>query len=631
MLPLAALGFSFVGLLYGVFIAPYHLAKPSSIISASTLTGFNNYSAFLLYCLFLLPTAGTLAWIFRQWSVEPFIGNIQEPRTLPTPMVWAVLAGHLAVFSVLFLVRGSFVFGESIYFQHILARMDAGATLYRDVNFLYGSVMVYPAYWLAHAVSIPQAYGLYFVAMYLAGLYLLWLCIQAVAGGRQDADRLFLLFSVGLFNLMLGMNYIFLRHLLPMAAVFLAWSYLDRRKAGYGIGAVIVTFLALTFSTEMGGLAIVSVLCLGAIRLVTPWVSKLLIRFTGWPAAYHMVSCRAETDGLQDFLRVVGLCLVALLGFVSVFYMIDPSFHAFFESLRPVISYSAGGGNHPIYPSLPILSLLVVSVTVLALAVRSLFSQAWRPEGELILALLILSVLMQRPAFGKPDVLHIAYSGLPIFLLSLLAVPARARRIRLRTWCLGVLVIGIMLPIHVHNLFMLKPYFEKKLTGWKVSGAMAPTGSMPKASIQDSLRHAVSYFGDKQPFYLHGIRYYSLPVVLEFRLKQVPYVTSLEETFTFQEIEQVIHELRGSRAVVIALRSDLHQPTPPSFGGWEDVLYQLTASPLPGSRMFAEVVAANVALREPLREFLASSYDVVFEEGELVGLLPRRSSEQERA
>jgi hypothetical protein len=269
------------------------------------------------------------------------------------------------------------------------------------------------------------------------------------------------------------------------------------------------------------------------------------------------------------------------------------------------------------------LSLLGISVTVVALVARALLSKGWWPGADLTLVLLVLSLAMQRPVFGKPDAPHIAYSGLPLFLMAMLVVPARAGRVKPQTWIFRVLLLGVIVPLQVFNLFMMKPFFERKLAAWGMPEAAASMEHGSKASIQNSLRRAIAHFGDGHPYYLHALSYYSLPVVLEFRLKQVPYIATLEEAFTLEEMAEVIRELYDSRAIVISRRADLLRSAQPTYGGWEGALYQLTASPLQGSRCFAEVVAANETLREPLREFLVSSYDVAFEDGELVGLVPR--------
>ena len=640
MFPLTALGLSFAALLYGVFAAPYAIPRHTPVVSAATLTDYNNSAAHFIYGILVIATGFALANLLQRTSAEPSAVIVHEMGLRPTPTVWAVLGGHLVVFLTLFMVKGYFVFGDGLYFQHILARMASGAVLYRDVNFLYGPIMVYPAYWLSRAIGVTTAYGVYYVAVYLAGIYLLWLCLQAVQGCRPDTDRAFVLLSVGLFNLLLGMNYVFPRHLLPLAAVLLAWRCVEQPRSGCLIATSGITLLALSFSLEMGALAVASILGLGCIRVIASWLNRLVASAKhraaqpsvagGGPATMVIGMGRSVTESFRDLFRLAAVSLAALVGWGVMFYAIDPSFQALFESVRPVLSYSAGGGNTPIYLSLPMLSVLGVSVVVVAFLARALLSKGCQQGMDLVLTLLVLALITLRPAFGKPDAPHIAYGGLPLFLTAMLIVPARMSWMKPRTWIFGVLLLGVMVPLQVFNLSMMKPVFERKLAAWRTPEVMASVEQGSKTSIQRSLRRVIVHFGDKHPYYLHILAYYSLPAILEFRLKQVPYVVTLEETFTSEEIAKVIRELHDSQAIVISRRADLLRLAQPAYGGWEGVLYQLTASPLPGSRVFAEITAANAALREPLREFLVSSYDVVFEDGELVGLIPRRSSGQER-
>lgn len=601
----AAFAVASMTLLAGVFAVPYVIPSSSAVVSASTLAGFNNTAAYLLYVGLLPPAGLALARLFKQAPIETVLVN--KVSLIPTPLVWTVLGGHALLFLALFLVKGAFVFGDGLYFQHILARMASGAVLYRDVNFLYGPVMIYPAFWLSRVVGVTLAYGVYYIVMYLAGLYLLWLCMQAVVRQGHDTDRIFVLFSVGLFNLLLGMNYVLLRHVLPVAALLLAWRYVERPGVGRMAPPIAACFLALTYSLELGVLAVASILGLGILRL-------LPIRQLG-----------AVCDGncIKEFFGLVGICAAALGGFVGTFYVIDPSWQALLASLKPLLSYAAGGGNTPIYPSLPFVALMALTVQAVALTVRSLLSQGWKPGMELVLALLALSVVMQRPAFGKPDVPHIAYSGLPMFLLALLVIPPQVGWAKARILGLGVLLVGVMLPLQIFNVFMLKPYVEKKFAGWGLTEAIVSTQPASKVPIQDSVRRAVVYFGGIQTYYFHVLDYYSLPVLLERDLKMVPYLSNIAEAFSLSDIRKIIAELQQTRAIVVSRKTDLQRSAPLAYGGWEGILYQLTASPLPGSRCYAEVVAANETLRAPLREFLVSSYDVAFEDGELVGLTLR--------
>jgi hypothetical protein len=268
---------------------------------------------------------------------------------------------------------------------------------------------------------------------------------------------------------------------------------------------------------------------------------------------------------------------------------------------------------------------MAVSVVVVALTLKAAQRRDFWPEAEIGLALLALALLIQRPAFGKPDVVHIAYSGLPIILVALWLLPDRWGSVSSRMLVGWALLVGVLVPMQVFNGFMFKPVIERQLSAVGVAQADPLPVSETKRAIQDSLRRVVLHFGPERTYYLHTLSYYSLPLVREFRLKQVPYISTLEEAFTDEDMAGVIHEIRASDAVVVSRRGDLQRSGRPSQETWESWLYQLTASPLPGSRSFSEVVRANERLREPLLAFLRASYEVAFEDGDLVVLVPRRT------
>lgn len=611
-----------ISLSLGVFFLPYVFPGSFHVISGSSLAGFNNSLAYTLYVAGLLIAGVVLVRTLKPFAAAPPKLAYYPIRWAPTWMVWVVLGGHLVLFAVLYAVKGYFVFGDGVYFQQVLARMAAGATPYRDVNFLYGPAMLYPAFWLSRHVGVTAAYGLYYVATYLAGLYLLYLCVQAVTESIQDVNRLFLLLALGLFNALIGLNYVFLRHLLPVASLFCAWRFLERPSGLRFALSVLLLFATVTYSPEMGVLAMVSIMMLAVIRTAKPSVRALFNRVTG-------VESGGETHGLVGpatvILQCTMICGLALLGLLAVFYAIDPTSRALIGLIRPILSYSAGGGNSPIYPSLPMLSLMAVSVVVVAMTLRAAQRRDFWPEAEIVLALLALSVLIQRPAFGKPDVVHIAYSGLPIFLMALWFLPDQWGNLLRRKWVGWALLVGILVPMQVFNGFMFKPVIERQLSAVGVALEDPLPASGTKRAIQDSLRRVVLHFGPERTYYLHTLSYYSLPLVMEFRLKQVPYISTLEEAFTDEDMAGVIYEIRASDAVVVSRRGDLQRSGRSPQEARESWLYQLTASPLPGSRSYSEVVRANERLREPLLVFLRASYEVVFEDGDLIGLIPRRT------
>jgi len=218
---LISVGLMFVVILLGVFAFPYAIPSTSQVVSASSLAGYNNSAAYILYLIFVVVTGAMLVRVLRSFPISmPTL--TQEINFAPTRVVWAVLFGHLFLFVVLYVYKGYFAFGDGMYFQHILARMTAGSMAYRDINFLYGPAMLYPAFWLSSYLGVTAAYGTYYVATYLAGLYLLYLCVQAIIEKSQNANGVYLLFSLGLFNLLIGLNYVFDRQLLAFITIFVA-------------------------------------------------------------------------------------------------------------------------------------------------------------------------------------------------------------------------------------------------------------------------------------------------------------------------------------------------------------------------------------------------------------------------
>lgn len=614
------------GLWMGVFVLPYAVSAQSGVISASSLAGYNNAAAYGFYLMFGVLNGLLLAVLLKHRPLAPLSEVCLTVRWSPTPAVWAVLITHVGFFGLLYAVKGYFPFGDGMYFQHILVRMVEGAVPYRDVNFLYGPAMLYPAYWLTPFVSVTAAYGLYYITIYLAGLYLLYLSVQVVTADTRAAAQIFLLFALGMFNLLIGLNYVFIRHLLPVATLFLVWGYLREPSVRKLLLAAAALFVTLAYSIEMGVLTILALGVLGLARAVQPWWPRL----AHWTCESDQAEClRPISEAipatlLRPILRVAAVCGSGIAGLGALFVAIDPSLRALAEALRPILSYSAGAGNSPVYPSLPFLTLVAVSICVLALALQRLQEVGCRPHTDLLLALLALAFLLQRAAFGKPDAPHIAYSGLPMFLLACFLWPPRFGAFNARRWLQGAMLIGVFIPLQLFNLFLFKPVIERRLSAW--TGPNTVVASVPagtKAGIQDSLRRMLDHFGPERTYYLHILSYYSLPLAMEFRLRQVPYVSTLDEVFTKAEMAAIIHELRSSRAVVISRRQDLDPALSPNYETGEGWLYQLAGAPLPGSRSYFEVVAANNRLREPLNVFLRSSYEEVFEDGELVGLVLR--------
>lgn len=622
--PILRLALALSALGAGVFALPYVVPVSSSVISASSLAGFNNTVAYLAYlvCLVLTGTALTSFLGPRLPDTQPSI-EIADAWA-PTPVLWAVCAAHVALFAGVFLVKGHVAYADGVYFQQILARMHEGAVPYRDVNFLYGPAMLYPAYWLSRVIPVSLAYLVYYCLMYVFGLYLLYQCIRTVIGAREAAERLFVLFAAGCFNAVLGMNYVLVRFLLPLVTVVIAWRYLNRPSPGRFAVASLALLWTFLYSLEMGVLASGGLLLLGVLSATRPWWMVLLRPMEAPPReAASAGGTTSAASSSSALLHASAVCACAAGGLLMLFYVIDPSFTALARFVTPVLRYSAGGGSRPLSVSLPLVALMLVSILVTAASFHVL---SRRGEGTdrlpLLLALLATAIVIQRPSFGKPDVLHIAYSGLPITLLGLAVIPVRWQGLAVRRAYCAVAVVAFMVPLQLYNVLTYAPM--PKPRGNPQGGANTPTGSWgARHAVQESLDRLVVRFGTERTYYLHVLAQSSIPVVLHRHLKQVPYLATLDEAFTQDDIQQVIAELRQTRAMVISHRWTLQPFGPVPQDTVKGGLLEFLGVPAPGSKGFAQTVRANDRLREPLLEFLHSAYEVVGEDGDLVVLALR--------
>jgi hypothetical protein len=193
------------------------------------------------------------------------------------------------------------------------------------------------------------------------------------------------------------------------------------------------------------------------------------------------------------------------------------------------------------------------------------------------------------------------------------------------TWVAAVLAAGLIVPLQFYHAMLFVPsLLQRRAAAVDVVSGELPAPSSTKAAVQASLARAVERFGTEQPYYMHKLEYYRLPIYLHYRLKPVLYHPSLTSAFTRQDIEDVIADLRRSRAVVLARRADIDNATPPMQAPrWWNYI---TSSPLPGSTVFNLTLVFQSRLEAPLVRFLNDAYDRRFEDGDIVGLVLREDS-----
>lgn len=590
----------FAGLSVGVFVLPYLFPPSSRILSASMLAGFNNSLAYVWYvaglalaaCVALRSIGATWAPLSPERSRRMFGA---PPRT-----VVVIVAAHVVLFAALYLRKRGFVFAEGLYFQDAAYRVQAGAVPFVDFTFFYGPLMLYPTVWLAAFLDLQTAYAVYYVAAYVGGLYLLYVVLASLLDHDHDAVMWFGLFAVGFFNPITGLNYTFGRFLLPLVALLAAWRFCEHATVRGWLASVSLVALALLCSPDIGVVTLLGVsgLCvLAALRAATSrtWTARYFAAF-GIPATGAALSC---------------LLLLS----------IDGTFRPLAAYLRPIVTFSAGGWNTPIDPSLPVFGLLGFTLLVM----RWLFLTCRDHGYQRAVAggFALIAILMQRASFGKADVVHLAYSGLPVFLLAAAWAGAPARAARARLGVVAIMLVTIVLPLQFYHAMLFAPSAIARFAGQVAQprSGVPPSPAPGKEAIQASLAKAVQHFGPERLFYMHRLEYYRLPVYLRFRIKPFLYYPLLAAAFTPEDIRDVIRSLQDSHAIVLVLRSDLNmaEPRPLQTHWW----HYVTSSPVAGSEVFNLTLEFQARLEAPLVRFLNSAYERRFEDGEILGLVLR--------
>lgn len=627
---------AFLILVAGVCLLPYVYPPGQFIKGASAAAGFNNAVAYLWYVGFLwVPVLILSRILFRTVTLADRLW-LGRPVFNPTGTVWCVLVAHALLFGALYAYKGRYIFAEALYFQTLLYRMTAGEVPYLDFSFYYGPAMLYPAYFLTYFMSVEAAYAVSFVATYLAGLYLLSLAIRLIVPDPRSGDRWFLVLAIGFFNPWTGLNVTFVRFLLPVLACLLAAWYVRTGRMGAFIGAVCALATAMLYTFEAGvvGVAGVTLMVLmGSSRRIVAGVLRVQPDRTGiGPAPDESGSARPSHGAVPPrgaLLRragaVIGTSLVFLLGGFALF---DPSLRALLLYPAIALSYSAGAHNLPIYPNLPALTLLLLTVVALALAVVVMRRGALAGYEDLALVALAVVLLMERGAFGVAEPTHFAYYGLPLFLFCVYLVSPLPTNGPLVKGLAVVLLVGVALPMQYYHASLVLPFIERYAAERETHHAQQQPVVRPEvitgASVEKTLASLVTRIGSDRPYLMFQLDYYSYPVYRKLGLRYPTYFTFLTNARTFNDVDLVIAQLEQSRAVVLARRSDLVPAMVESHrSGLQHWLDRLSGAHTAGSELAEMMRASEERLLEPLRRFLADSYSVGPEEDGIVALLPR--------
>jgi hypothetical protein len=373
---------------FGVFVLPFLLPPPYLAgISAANVAGFNNKVASLAAAaLGTFVFFAALRWPrLRQERSDRDFGRLPRPLILTTVISCGCM---VAVLGYLIAISGQH-YGDGRYFiRQISMHIDYGRKLYDQIELPYGPLLFYGPV-IVHAVlsllhiSTAAAYYTTLVLEHVIGLLLVVYVLDRLPILRKWKIVFLLLCLLHTYPFGFGLNYTFFRFVLPIAFLVLATG----QTGPWTLGAYLFAGQAasLSLSPEMG-------LAFGASSIAY--------------ATYCFL-----TAG-RAWLVAVAAPFVATAAFLVL---------AGGGYLRMLKLFARGIANFVVEPIPYILVFLFALIWLAPLMLARFFRDA-RPEAPLLGALYIFSVALVPVAFGRADPGHVFFSGIGIYLLSLVAI-----------------------------------------------------------------------------------------------------------------------------------------------------------------------------------------------------------------
>jgi hypothetical protein len=373
---------------FGVFILPFLLPPPYLAgISAANVAGFNNKVASLAAAaLGTFVCFAALSW--PQTKPERTAGDFGK---LPRPIVVStvVLCGCMvALLSYLIAISGQH-YGDGRYFiRQISMHIDYGRKLYDQIELPYGPLLFYGPV-VVHTllsplhVSTAAAYYTTLVLEQVIGLLLVVYVLDRLPILRKWKIAFLLLCLLHTYPFGFGVNYTFLRFVLPIAFLVLA----ARQTKPWPLGACLFAGQAasLSLSAEMG-------LAFGASSVA-------------YATYYFFTAGRAWLVAvIAPFAATAAFLLLAGAGY-----------------LRMLKLFARGIANFVVEPIPYILVFLFALIWLAPLMLARFFREA-RLEAPMLAALYIFSVALLPVAFGRADPGHVFFNGIGIYLLSLVTI-----------------------------------------------------------------------------------------------------------------------------------------------------------------------------------------------------------------
>jgi hypothetical protein len=387
-----------------VFALPYAVPVTPTI-SLSYIAGYNNKAAVVL----LVVGIALFAWYTR--------GELARTEQEDAPLgVWSLVA-WVVIAVLLCTLRAHLSLhkppaNESIYNLNRQQMLAAGLTPYRQFEYAYGLLLLYPGFWIATLAHVSAQAGYYasWIFQWVVGIVLLWWLVR-----RLDLPLRYRVFGFSaLMAIQLdsipneGPNYTPLRSYAAAVLVFAVYRVARSQPRLWvtAVAGIAAVALGLACSPEQG---------FGVAAGVGAYLLLMALR-----PQWEVGPAIADADGKTAKARWLALCGFAL-GTAMILALSNAA--GMFATLR---NFSSGGSSFPILPSPMTCAILFLYAVAGCTLYRELRLRQLRSAA---VPLVLAGCAMLPSAMGHADIGHL-YSASPASLVGLLmltAMPALRR------------------------------------------------------------------------------------------------------------------------------------------------------------------------------------------------------------
>jgi hypothetical protein len=378
-----------VAAVYAVFVLPWLVPTQVRLVASDAqAVGFSNRVAMLglIGGIAALALLSHLGWRLRG---DPPL-RLATLRPTDGRLGWVPVAG-LAVLAFVFTVATAVYFrghthGDVSYLIDRTIYAIRGFVPYRDYEFSYGPALLYmpaAAEWVCLRLGVNIWWGYYAVAALWAafGVVVLASIVDRLVADRWLKLAMFLgVGAVGTFQITPSLSHGLARYMLPVCVTLLLLGWAQRR------------------GTSLAWLVAV----LGAPAILVAVSPELGIEALAGTMLAVIVAASADRS-----LRWVPLVAIAAVA---------AGFAALLAVASTLASFASGAFYLPVMPG-PVQLLFVAGALTAAWALARISPATDAESAVAHAAWLGIIALMVVPAFGRADLTHIVFDGLPLLLI----------------------------------------------------------------------------------------------------------------------------------------------------------------------------------------------------------------------